>query len=222
MTPVPHCHRKRIALAAAGLALARVLSAYGASNVGPDVVYRWVDSAGVVHYGDRIPPHYAQKATTILNDDGVVVGQLSAQMSPAQRAQAARARRARREQKQRDTFLLTTYTSVADIKQLRDQRIAQIEGQRNAAAQYVASLHSRLLALQARAMLYRPYNPETGARRLPDVLAEQIVQTLDELRTENLMLDQKDRQETAIRAQFEADIDRYREITSGAPQDSQP
>jgi Domain of unknown function (DUF4124) len=214
MTPVQYRDFKWIPLLAAGLALLCAGLAHGASDSGQGVVYRWVDSAGVVHYGDRIPPRYAQKATTILNDDGVVIGQLSAAMTASQLAQAAHEKQQRLEQKQRDTFLLTTYTSVADIEQLRDQRIAQIEGQRGAAAQYVSNLHSQLLALQARAMLYKPYNPAADAQRLPDDLAEQLVHTLDQLRIERLTIDQKAQQEATIRAQFQSDITRYRELTS--------
>jgi len=200
-------------LFAAGLALACASLAHAAGDSGQGVVYRWVDNAGVVHYGDRVPPQYSQKATTLLNDDGVVIGQLSAAMTASQLAAATREKQQRLEQQQRDTFLLTTYTSVADIKQLRDQRIAQIEGQRSAAAQYVANLHAQILALQARAMRYRPYNPAANAQSLPDDLAEQLVHTLDELRIEHLTVEQKARQEAAIHAQFQADIDRYRELT---------
>lgn len=204
-------------LLAVALALTGVWAIAGASDQGPGEVYRWVDNAGVVHYGDRVPPRYAQKATTIINEDGVVVGQVSAAMTAGQLARANRKKAQRLKQQQRDTFLLTTYSSVADIKQLRDQRIAQIEGQRTAAAQYIASLHRQLLTLQARAMLYKPYNPSGSAQRLPDDLTEQIVHTLDELRVEHLTLQQKLQQEAAIRAQFHADIVRYRQLTDRPP-----
>jgi Domain of unknown function (DUF4124) len=212
MTPVRYRDPKWIPLAAAAVALACVGLARGATDNGSGVVYRWVDSAGVVHYGDRIPPQYAQKATTVLNDDGVVIGQLSAEQSPSELAQSQREQRAQLEQKQRDTFLLTTYTSVADIEQLRDQRISQIRGQRAAAEQYVANLNGQLRALEARAMLYKPYNPDPGAHRMPDDLVAQLVRTMNELRTQNAALAAKDRQEATIRSQFQADINRYREL----------
>ncbi|MGH8150138.1 MAG: DUF4124 domain-containing protein [Steroidobacteraceae bacterium] len=211
MTPVRYRDPKWILLAAAAV-LACAGLARGATDSGSGVVYRWVDSAGVVHYGDRIPPQYAQKATTVLNDDGVVIGQLSAEQSPSELAQSAREQQARLEQKRRDTFLLTTYTSVADIEQLRDQRIGQIRGQRAAAEQYIGNLNAQLRALEARAMLYKPYNPDTSAHRMPDDLVEQLVRTMNELRTQNAGLAAKGRQEAAIRSEFQADIDRYREL----------
>jgi hypothetical protein len=175
-------------------------------------LYRWVDEHGIVHYGDRIPPQYAQQDTTVLNGQGVEVGHVEAPKTAAELAEIARVQSKQLAQKQRDSFLMTTYTSVKDIEQLRDERLEQMKGQRAAAEQYIASLHERLLALQARAMLFKPYNPEPKSRRVPDDLAEQIVRTLDEERSQRTALATKDQEETTMRAQFQADIDRYREL----------
>ena len=194
-------------LMCAALAPPRALAANGAK--GP-MVYRWTDEKGVVHYGDHIPPQYAQQDTTVLNDQGVEVDHVAPPKTPAELAQAARTQAQQLAQKQRDNFLLTTYTSVKDIEQLRDERLGQLKGQRTAAEQYIASLHERLLALQSRAMLFRPYTQK--ARRMPDDLSEQIVRTLDEERSQRTALATKDQEETSMRAQFQADIDRYREL----------
>jgi len=210
-------------LGAAVLAAGAALAVTGLVVTGParaasgdkgSHVYRWVDEKGVVHYGDRIPPQYAQQDTTVLNDQGVEVERLPKPKTPAELADASRIQAQQLAQKQRDSFLLTTYTSVKDIEQLRDERLEQMKGQRAAAEQYIATLHERLLALQARAMLFRPYNPEPKARRLPDDLAEQVVRTLDEERSQRTALATKDQEETTMRAQFQADIDRYRELRS--------
>lgn len=182
------------------------------------LVYRWVDEKGIVHYGDRIPPQYAQQDTTVLNRHGVVVDHVEAPKTPAELAAAAHAQAEQLALKQRDTFLLTTYTSEKDIEQLRDERLEQMKGQRAAAEQYIATLHERLLALQARAMVFKPYNSEPRARRMPDDLAEQIVRAHDEERTQLTALAAKKEEESAMRAQFQADIDRYRQLrASDAP-----
>lgn len=201
-----------LATAALGVAALVPAPAHAANGDHGPLVYRWVDEKGIVHYGDRIPPQYAQQDTTVLNREGVVVNRVAAPKTAAELAQAARAQAQELAQKQRDNFLLTTYTSVKDIEQLRDERLEQLKGQRAAAEQYIASLHERLLALQARALLFKPYNPEPRARRMPDDLAEDIVRTLDEERTQRTALATKDQEETAMRAQFQSDIDRYREL----------
>jgi hypothetical protein len=183
------------------------------NSTGKDVVtYRWTDEQGVVHYGDRIPPQYAQKERAILNSRGVEVRKLDAQKSPEQIAAEERTQQDALKQKQHDAFLMNTYTSVKDIEALRDLRLDQMHGQRVAAEQYVDNLHSRLSALQARAKLFKPYSSRAGAHRMPDDVAEDLIRALNELRTQSNALTTKTEEETALKAQFQVDIERYREL----------
>jgi hypothetical protein len=174
--------------------------------------YRWVDEQGVVHYGDSIPAQYAQKEHAVLNNQGVEVAHSDAEKTPEQLALEAQTREATRKLQQHDTFLLTTYTSVKDIESLRDVRLDQLQGQRTAAELYVENLHSRLIALQGRVKHFRPYNARPDARRMPDDLAEDLVHTLNEMRTQDKALLTKNQEVSAMRAQFEMDIDRYRAL----------
>jgi Domain of unknown function (DUF4124) len=182
------------------------------SNTGKTVTYRWVDEQGVVHYGDSVPPQYAQKEQTVLNSRGVEVKRLEAQKTPEQQAADNLRRQEALRQKQHDSFLLTTYTSVKDIEALRDQRLDQLRGQRVAAEQYVENLHSRLSSLQTRAMNFKPYNDKPQAHRMPDDLAEDLVRTLNEFHAQSGVLVAKGEEETNLKAQFQADIERYREL----------
>jgi hypothetical protein len=174
--------------------------------------YKWVDDQGVVHYGDSIPPQYAQKESTLLNKQGVPIGHREGAKSAAELAVAADAEQQAARQKQRDSFLLATYTSVKDIEQLRDERLLQIKGQRVAAEQYVASLSERLTALQTRAQNFRPYSTRPDAHRMPDDLAEQMVHTLNDIRAQKTALNSSLEEEAKTQAQFQSDIDRYREL----------
>ena len=174
--------------------------------------YRWVDDQGVVHYGDSIPPQYAEKAHEMLNKQGVEVGHTDAQKTPEQLAVEARERAEVSKRQQHDSFLVATYTSVKDIESLRDVRLDQLQGQRVAAEAYVDNLHSRLMALQTRAKHFRPYSPRPEARRMPDDLAEDLVRTLNELRTQSNALTVKNEEVSALKAQFQMDIERYREL----------
>jgi Domain of unknown function (DUF4124) len=189
-------------------ALALCASALGANPP----VYRWVDENGVVHYGDHVPPQYAQSETAMLNRQGIEVGHTEAQKSATQLEQDARLEQQLVQQKQRDSFLLTTYSSVHEIELLRDERLQQLQGQRVAAEQFVSTLSERLLGLQTRAEGYKPYSTEPRARRMPDDLAEELVHTMNEIRGQREALATHEHQEASIRAQFQADIDRYREL----------
>ena len=205
-------------------------AAYGApqqhaTNSNKGIAYRWVDEHGVVHYGDNIPPQYASQDRAILNSQGVEVGHLDKQKTPEEEAVAARARDAIMKQKQHDAFLVSTYTSVKDIEGLRDARLEQLKIQRTAAEQYVESLRVRLASLQSRALSYVPYSDRKDAWRMPDDVAENLVRTVNELRVQSSALASKGAEETALRQQFQADIERYRElhaIHSQSPAPSAP
>jgi hypothetical protein len=47
---------------------------------------------------------------------------------------------------------------------------------------------------------------------MPDELAENLVHTLNELRTQSNAVATKQKEESALKAQFQADIERYREL----------
>ena len=214
MSPRAPRPRSRWLLAATALACAGACAAAAPSKSSSKqgVAYRWVDEQGVVHYGDHIPPQYASKERAVLNSQGVEVGRLEAQKSPEQATAEARAREAQMKQRQHDAFLITTYTSVKDIEALRDLRLDQLRGQRAAAEQYTESLRTRLATLQTRALNFQPYSARPDARRMPDDLAENLVRTVNELHAQDQELAVKTQEETTLRAQFQADIERYRAL----------
>jgi len=184
------------------------------NNSQKGVAFKWVDEQGVVHYGDHVPPQYATEDRTILNSQGVEVGHVDAQKSAEAQAADARQRAEQMKQKQHDAFLVSTYTSEKDIEALRDVRLDQLKGQRVAAEQYLESLRVRLSTLQSRALSYRPYSERADARRMPDDVAENLVRTVNELREYTGTLTTNTQAETSLRAQFQADLERYRQLHS--------
>ena len=208
-------------------ALVALLSAALLSSAGVDAAaseraakggqtYKWVDDKNVTHYGDRIPPEYAKRERTVLNNQAVEVGRLEAQKSPEQLAELERRDKIARQQKEHDQFLLTTYTSVRDIEALRDQRLQQLADQRASMENYVGSLNERLNQLQLRAQVFRPYNDNPDARQMPDKLAEDLIRAVNEVRRQRATLDERRDEETALRARFQSDIDRFRLLRTTA------
>lgn len=184
------------------------------SSSGGGKVYRWVDDKGVVHYGDSVPPEYSQSERSVLNSQGVEVGHIEGGKNAKELADQARATNAAQQRAQHDQFLLATYVTTKDIEQLRDERIALMEAQVRAATVYIDTLTTRLTALQDRAERFKPYSSETSARRMPDELAEELVHTLNEARTQHQALDAKRNEIVETRAQFDGDVQRYRELTA--------
>jgi hypothetical protein len=202
-----------VSLVALCAAVAAAAAASPSAN-SPSKTYRWVDEKGVVHYGDSVPAEYAQKERAVLNSQGVEVGHIQGSKSGAELAQQAQAEELARQRAQRDQTLLSTYVSAKDIAALRDERLAQIDGQLQASSTYIESLATRLGALQERAMQFKPYSSEANARRMPDELAEELVRTANEARNQRKALEAKRKEQAEMRAQFEADIQRFRELTA--------
>ena len=200
-----------VALAASG-AIACGHAAHAASS--PGQVFKWTDEKGVTHYGDSVPPEYAQGERSVLNSRGVEIGHVEGTNNPAALAEKARQAELARQKAQHDQFLLSTYLSTKDIEQLRDERLSQLDGQIKASNAYVDSLGTRMLALQDRAMHFKPYNSEPTARRMPDDLAEELVRVSSETRSQRAALENKRKEQADMRAQFEADIARFRELTA--------
>lgn len=197
-------------LACLALGAASAATAAGNNSSKAPIAYRWVDEQGVVHYGDHVPPQYATQERTELNAQGVEVGHLEAQKTPEELKAEEHARAAVMKQRQHDAFLVSTYTSVKDIESLRDVRLDQLKNQRAAAEQYVESLRVRLASLQGRALACIPYAP--NGRRMSDDLAENLVRTVNEMQQQTSALAVSNEQASKLRAEFQADIDRYREL----------
>ncbi|MFI4913871.1 MAG: DUF4124 domain-containing protein [Steroidobacterales bacterium] len=184
----------------------------GASKGGQ--VYKWTDDKGVVHYGDSVPPEYAQSQRSVLNSQGVEIDRVEGRLNAAQAAEQQRAGEAAKLRAQHDQFLLATYASTKDIEQLRDERLDQIDGQIKASSLYIDSLAARLQALQERSRHFKPYSDDPNARRMPDELAEELVRTSNENRSQRLALEAKRTEAADVRTQFDTDITRYRELTA--------
>jgi hypothetical protein len=199
-----------LAVAAAMLA---VLPARAADTSGHQS-FSWVDKNGERHYGDSVPPEYAQSERRVLNNEGVEVQHVGAEKNAQQLAEQRKHDQEVQARAQHDGFLTSTYTSTKDIERLRDERLDQLNGQITAAKAYIDSLDARLKTLQGRAMLFKPYNTKPDARRMPDDLAEQLVRTANEARTQRKSLDRRHQEVVTVRTQFDADISRYRELTA--------
>lgn len=53
--------------------------------------FKWTDSEGQVHYGNRVPPEYAQMERKVINEQGRTVKVYEAAKTPDERAAAEKA-----------------------------------------------------------------------------------------------------------------------------------
>ena len=195
-------------------------------------VYKWTDEKGVVHYGDTVPPQYADQDQTVLNSQGVPVTTIPGRRTPEQQA-AETARRATEDQKrqtaalnrQRDQNLLATYLTVEEIEALRDRRADILDGQARVTTAYLDQLRARQRQLEQQVQKFKPYNTAANALPLPERLAEDLVRATSDIATQERNLESKQQEVEKMRAQFASDIARFRElkkIETDYARDAQP
>jgi len=139
-----------------------------AAQTSDKTLYKWTDEKGVVHYGDSVPPQYVKQERRVLNSQGVEVGRLEREKTDAERTVEAARLRASNDARHRDQMLLTSYVSVGQIEELRDQRLDLIEGQVRVTTLYLDTLQGRLKSLQSQANFFQPYSSNDSAGPMPD------------------------------------------------------
>jgi hypothetical protein len=208
-----------ICLAASALCAAGAGAATQRDHNSKQQVYKWVDEKGVVHYGDAVPPQYADQDKTILNSQGVPVGSIAGKRTPEQLAAEAEKRKAEeqaretaQQSRQRDKNLLATYLSVEEIEALRDRRAEILEAQARVTSQYLEQLRGHQKQLEQQTQQFKPYSARPDARQLPERLAEELVHTTSDIATQQRNLEVKRQELEKLRAQFASDITRFKEL----------
>jgi hypothetical protein len=203
---------KNVAWIVAPILLIAAAGWASADNSSGRRLYKWVDEKGMSHYGDRIPPEYANQEHEVFNSKGVQVDHLEAQKSAEQVAIEDQKKQAAEELKNRDKNLLIAYVSVQEIERLRDQRLALLADQMRVTSQFLDILNGRLRTLEKTTMTYRPYSTDPQAAQMPDQVAEDLVHMANDIRTQQQNLIEKQHEDATMRAQFESDISRFKEL----------
>lgn len=177
-------------------------------------LYKWVDDNGTTHYGETVPPEYADKDREELNKAGRVVNTLEV-MTPERRLakqqedeKKRKADLAAQEQKLHDRTLLSTYSSVQEIELARERSMQQVDARINFLNSSVDSANSRIVALQKEADNYTSRN-----RPIPNSLSDDLQEGQERLAKLQQDLEKPVEEKAALNARFDADKVRYMELT---------
>lgn len=177
-------------------------------------LYKWVDEQGKVHYGDKVPPEYAKQERKVLNDQGVEVKTLEAAKTPEQIAEEERLAAQRKEQERlaaeqaaHDRMLIATFTTEDDMVMTRDGKIAAIDGVLRVTRDRIDNIEGNLSQLTREAA-----ELERAGKPIPETLHEEILGARGQIQRYLDYIASKRREQEEIRAQFEADIRRFREL----------
>jgi hypothetical protein len=203
-----------------GLAMNAHAQAKSPQQQGSKKVYRWVDEKGQVHYGDSVPPEYAQQDAEVLNRQGVPVSRIEGAQTPEEaqlkQAQDDAVKRAA-QQRQRDRVLLQTYLSVQEIERLRDSRLDVIDSQIVIQQQYMNQLRQKHDRQLKAASVYKPYSTNPAAEPIPAEMAADIERGTTDLRTQESNLQKKQAERDSLKTRFELDIARFKELKGMKP-----
>lgn len=181
-------------------------------------LYKWVDESGTTHYGETVPPEYADKDRAELNKAGRVVkkhevltpDEIRAGRSAKEQEEAKRREeeQAALESKRRDTALIDTYSDVKEIDLARKRNLQQIELRIGGINANIKRANDNLLDLQKEADSYTSAN-----KKVPFSLKEDLQEAqarLDKLKKD---LEKPLAEKAAIEARYDADKVRYQELT---------
>src|ERR1035438_4939282 len=91
------------------------------SMVAEAKIYKWVDDAGETHYGEVVPPEYANKDKVQFDDKGRAIKDKKPETETNSSSEVKTAEQtAALEQRRKDKALLNTYSNEKEIDLARD------------------------------------------------------------------------------------------------------
>jgi hypothetical protein len=178
-------------------------------------LYRWVDSEGLVHYGDSIPAEYAELERQIVNEHGITVDTLRAKMTAEEIAEEKRQddlRMQRELERRADQALLATYLTIDEILMHRDRRIELFEAQARVTELYLRNLERRMSVLKEEASGFQPYSEDPDAEMISADLADDIASTIVTITRHEANLQRFQNDQQGIVARFDGDINRFKKL----------
>jgi hypothetical protein len=183
----------------------------------------WTNKDGVRECGDVVPPEYSQQGYVRKNERGITVEQKERaksmeELAEERRLAALEAERKREQARQdaKDRVLLNTFASVDDIELARDGQIANIDGQIKVTENQIEKLNVNLAGLIADAA------EDERRGKAPDAEVTSRIESLRQQIADNeAFIQDRRREQEALRVQYDRDIARFREL-KGLPAQSSP
>ncbi|HKB59513.1 MAG TPA: DUF4124 domain-containing protein [Gallionellaceae bacterium] len=165
-------------------------------------LYKWVDQNGETHYGQTIPPEYADQKKVQINKEGMEVRQKpKAPAAPGKPAAPAQKTPEQIQQERYDNMLLATYANEGEIDDQRDRSLQLINAR-------ISGIQMQLKSAQDDLNGYKkekaPARDVAQATRRVDALKAQLADA--------------EADADKVKARYAADKKRYHELTANPPQ----
>ena len=185
---------------ATGICICLILSmpphAYADSN---DRIVKWKDDKGITHYGDKIPPQYSNRESSLINKQGITVQQNKPSVQHDEAAEQAKL-----EQDKKDKALLGTFTNADEIDLTRDRNLEPDLIALKSLQQDRAASQKKLDKINASAATFTKTK-----KPVPADIVNNINANKDELAKIDQRINDRQQAIAAIRKRFEEDKKRY-------------
>jgi hypothetical protein len=204
-------------LALVGAATPAPVLAAGQASGAAGVIKCWTNKDGVQECGNAVPPEYAQEGHAQIHRSGKVRHVERAKTHEEleverRRAEAEQARRAQADERAaHDHVLLQTFLSEHDLTLTRDGKLSVIDARIRVAESRLADLERNQEQLRQQAA-----HEERSSQGISERLRQDLLQLARQLAENRAFIDGQLREQEELRAQFEADLERFRALKSGA------
>lgn len=172
------------------------------------------DATGKWHYGDTAAEECAKSGVTEISQQGVKKKESAAPLTETELAEyerrkeeTERERQQAAEQKRKDELLLATYAHEDDITYARDRKLAQIESMIKASEDTLKSLRAVLTRMERQAV-----EESRDGKPVSQDAARGVEQTKAQIANHEAAMKAKREEQEAVRKQYAAELEHYREI----------
>jgi carboxypeptidase C (cathepsin A) len=182
-------------------------------------LYKWVDDNGITHYGEIIPPEYANKNRDSLDKAGMIEKKSEKTSPEAMRAKEEADKKlqiekqAAIEQQRRDNTLLNTYSNEKEIDMALDRSLLLINARIDSNKMLLSSSQGTLDELQKES----EQRIKEG-KKIPASLTNDIAKTEARVAKYSTELAKSEEELNAVKLRFEHDKELYRKLKGSAAQ----
>lgn len=176
-------------------------------------LFKWVDDNGVTHYGEVIPPEYANKDKDSLNKAGMIDKRPEkadpAALKAKEEADAKMKveKQAAMEQQRRDNTLLNTYSNEKEIDLALDRSLLLIKARIDSNKMLLSSSQASLDDLKKESDLR-----SKGGKKVPVSLTNDIAKTEAKVAKYTAELSKSEDELNVVKTRFEHDKELYRKL----------
>ncbi|MEJ2761846.1 MAG: hypothetical protein P8126_10035 [Gammaproteobacteria bacterium] len=174
----------------------------------------WTNKDGIRECGQTVPPEYSQKSHVELNDQGMVIKKEARAKSVKELEEEARLKKAKKEAElkekekaRQDRILLDTFSTVDDIKMVRDEQLAALESNIKITQKRNEKVQKELgKRIKAAAVV------EQSGRKPNKSLLDEINSLKSQLKNNNKFIEQKRERMKQTKQDYSKKIARFKEL----------